>query len=147
MMEWDLTPSWTLKTEWAGQYALNPLLPSMGFALGADQGLLGLPAQWTSGDSGWLGIVEAPWTFAEGKQGTVQLVPYAGSGGVTTKRKQQIRRNSLFTYGLFIRYKTSEKNFQFEFGIVDNAITKGKSNDSENSLLGRGIYLTTTYLF
>ena len=148
MMEWDLSTSWMFKAELAGQVALNPLLPSMGFVLGADQGLLGLPAQWASGDSGWLGVIELPWTFADGKQGRFQLVPYGGGGGLRTNRSHREFTNSALSYGLLMRYQTRENNFRVDLGIVDY---KSQNDDrfgkSQNTLLNRGLYLSTSYLF
>ena len=148
IMELDLTTSWMLKAELAGQVALNPVLPSMGFVLGADQGLLGLPAQWSSGDSGWLGVIELPWTFADGIQGRFQLVPYAGGGGVTTTRQDRVFSNSVLSYGLMVRYQTREKNFRVDLGVVDYKTQGNHQLDkSQNTLLNRGLYLSTSYLF
>ena len=53
-LEWDLSETLMFKANVAGQFAVQPLMPSMGFVVGADQGLVGLPSQWISGDSGWL---------------------------------------------------------------------------------------------
>ena len=144
-LEWDATESIVLKAKVSGQQAVQPLLSSMGFVLGSDQGLLGLPSQWMSGDSGWLATAELPWTFAEGRQGRFQLVPYLGGGGVKTVRKKGEYVDSIISYGVFIRYETKEKNFQVDIGLTEHS---SKQNyDIKNTMLNHGLYLSTTYLF
>ena len=134
-----------LKAKVSGQHAVQPLLSSMGFVLGSDQGLLGLPSQWMSGDSGWLATAELPWTFAEGRQGRFQLVPYLGGGGVKTVRKKGEYVDSIISYGVFIRYQTKEKNFQVDVGLTEHS--SKQSYDIKNTMLNHGLYLSTTYLF
>ncbi len=144
-LEWDATESIMLKAKVSGQQAVQPLLSSMGFILGSDQGLLGLPSQWMSGDSGWLATAELPWTFTEGRQGRFQLVPYLGGGGVKTVRKKGQYVDSIISYGLFIRYQTKEENFQFDVGLTGHS--SKQSYEVENTMLNHGLYLSTTYLF
>ncbi|MFM7548787.1 MAG: ShlB/FhaC/HecB family hemolysin secretion/activation protein, partial [Cyanobacteriota bacterium] len=71
---WALAPSWQLSGRLAGQWAFNPLLPSMQFSLGSDVGLRGLPGQLISGDSGWLATTEASWTVWRNPGNALQLV-------------------------------------------------------------------------
>ena len=144
-LEWDLSDSLMFKANVAGQIAVHPLMPSMGFVVGADQGLVGLPSQWISGDSGWLGVAELPWTFAEGRQGTFQLVPYLGGGAVQTEVGQIEESNSVISYSLFMRYQNKEKNFNLDFGVVDNTTTRPQSSSSV--LLNHGLYISTSYHF
>ena len=113
--------------------------------LGSDQGLLGLPSQWISGDSGWLAIAESPWTFEEGKQGSFQLVPYVGGGGVKIVRQQSQYVDKVISYGIFIRYQTKEENFQFDVGLTGSS--SKKTHEIKNTMLNHGLYLSTTYLF
>ena len=144
-LEWDLSDTLMFKANVAGQFAVQPLMPSMGFVVGADQGLVGLPSQWISGDSGWLGVAELPWTFAEGRQGTFQLVPYLGGGGVQTELSQIEESNSVISYGLFVRYQNKEQNFNLDFGVVDNTTTR--PHNSSSVLLNQGLYISTSYQF
>ena len=144
-LEWDLNNSLMFKANVTGQFAVHPLMPSMGFVVGADQGLIGLPSQWISGDSGWLGVAELPWTFAEGRQGTFQLVPYLGGGGVQTEADRIEDSNSVISYGLFVRYQNKDKNFNLDVGVVDN--TTKKPQNSSSVLLNQGLYLSTSYHF
>lgn len=55
---WAFAPSWQLNARVAGQFAFNPLLNAMQFALGSDVGIRGLPGQLISGDTGVLGTLE-----------------------------------------------------------------------------------------
>ena len=144
-LEWDLSDRLMFKANIAGQIAVQPLLPSMGFVVGADQGLIGLPSQWISGDSGWLGVAELPWTFADSRQGTFQLVPYLGGGGVQTEVSQIIESNSVISYGLFVRYQNNEKNFHLDLGVVD--ITSESIQRSSSVLLNQGLSIKTSYRF
>ena len=144
-LEWDLSDTLMFKANVAGQFAVQPLMPSMGFVVGADQGLVGLPSQWISGDSGWLGVMELPWTFAEGRQGTFHLVPYLGGGGVQTEDSQIKESNSVISYGLFVRYQNKEKNFHLDFGVVDNTTTRPLNSSSV--LLNQGLRISTSYHF
>ena len=144
-LEWDLSNTLMFKANVAGQFAVHPLMPSMGFVVGADQGLIGLPSQWISGDSGWLCSAELPGTFAEGRQGTFQLVPYLGGGGVQTEASQIEESNSVISYGLFVRYQNKKKNFNLDIGVVDNTTLRPQSTSSV--LLNQGLYIGTGYHF
>ena len=144
-LKWDLTDTLMFEANVAGQLALHPLMPSMGFVVGADQGLVGLPSQWISGDSGWLAVAELPWKFAEGRQGTFQLVPYLGGGGVETEINQIEDSNSVISYGLFVRYQNKEENFNFDFGFTGNTTQRPQTSDS--LLLDQGLYIKTRYYF
>ena len=81
---WPLSPSWLLQLRGAGQGAFAPLTSPMGFSLGSDNGLRGLPGQVISGDSGLLGSGELSWSFWRRGRHDLQLVPFLGAGWVHT---------------------------------------------------------------
>ena len=54
----------------------------MGFSLGSDSGLKGLPGQLVSGDSGYLGSLEAAYTLWKGQQQPAAIVPFLGAGEI-----------------------------------------------------------------
>ena len=60
-----------------GQVAFNELTSDMGFGLGSDVGLRGLPGTLISGDNGWLST-ELNWTFWQNSKNALQLVPFMG---------------------------------------------------------------------
>ena len=78
-------PNVSLNLRGAGQVAFSSLPSSMGFSLGSDVGLIGLPGSIASGDSGWLAVGELIWTVWEKDKQQLQLLPYIGKGGVHTE--------------------------------------------------------------
>ena len=56
----------------------------MGFSLGSDVGLIGLPGRIASGDSGWLAVGELIWTVWKNDKQQLQLIPYIGKVGIHT---------------------------------------------------------------
>jgi len=154
-LSYALSPNVTLNLRGAGQIAFNPLIGDMGFSLGSDTGLRGLPGQTISGDSGYLSTAEIAWTFwSKGKQ-SVQLVPFIGYGGVTSNRYVQgvagpiVYNNGIGAGGLMARFLAG-KHWQVEIGWVgqidhfdqlDNAIW---GNDY---LIGKGLYINVKYRF
>ena len=73
---WLALPKLQFTARAAGQAAFNGLPFDMGFSLGSDSGLKGLPGQLVSGDSGYLGSLEAAYTLWKGQSNQLQLVPF-----------------------------------------------------------------------
>jgi len=131
------------------------LIGDMGFTLGSDTGLRGLPGQTISGDSGYLGTAEIAWTFWRKGEQSVQLVPFIGYGGVTSNRYIQgvtgpiVYNNGIGAGGLMARFLAG-RNWQVEIGWVgqidhldqlDNAIW------GSDYLIGNGLYTNIKYRF
>jgi hemolysin activation/secretion protein len=148
-----LSPNATLSLRGAGQIALNPLIADMGFTIGSDTGIRGLPGQTISGDSGYLGSAEIAWSIWRQQNTTVQLVPFVGYGGVNRKRTikgvRTIFNNGIGAGGVLVRLLAGA-NWQVELGWVsqidhldqlDNAIW------GSDYLIGRGLYSAIKYRF
>ena len=60
---WAIDRQLIAKAIAGGQYAFNPLTSSMGFSVGSDNGLRGLPGTLISGDNGWISNLEPEWSF------------------------------------------------------------------------------------
>ena len=60
---WAINRQLVAKAIAGGQYAFNPLTSSMGFSVGSDNGLRGLPGTLISGDNGWISNLELEWSF------------------------------------------------------------------------------------
>ena len=60
---WAIDQNLIAKAVAGGQYAFNPLTSSMGFGIGSDNGLRGLPGTLISGDNGWISNLELEWSF------------------------------------------------------------------------------------
>jgi hemolysin activation/secretion protein len=99
-LAWPLAPRWLLQLRAAGQGALSPLASPMGFSLGSDNGLRGLPSQVISGDSGLLGSGELSWAFWRQGAQELQLVPFLGAGWVHTTLPYGIDTASVGAGGL-----------------------------------------------
>ncbi len=149
----SLAPDTTMNLRGAGQVALNPLIADMGFTIGSDAGIRGLPGQTISGDSGYLGSAEIAWTIWRKLHQAVQLVPFIGYGGVTRTRSvsgNPVRySNGIGAGGILARFLAGSK-WQVELGWVsqidhldqlDNAIW------GSDYFLGRGLYSTVKYRF
>jgi hemolysin activation/secretion protein len=68
-------PNVSVNLRGAGQVALSSLPSSMGFSLGSDVGLIGLPGSIASGDSGWLAVGELIWSVWKERQATAATHP------------------------------------------------------------------------
>jgi len=151
-LSYALSPNATLNLRGAGQIAFNPLIPDMGFTLGSDTGLRGLPGQTINGDSGYLGAAEIAWTFWRQADQAVQLVPFVGYGGVSRIRYLNgtsfVFQNGIGAGGLMARFLAGQ--WQVEVAWVsqidhldqlDNAIW------GNNYLIGNGLYTNIKYRF
>lgn len=142
----SLSPSLGLKLRAAGQVALNELPNSLGFSIGSDVGLKGLPGSLISGDSGWLGTAELSWTFWNNQSNALQLSPFFGVGGVSTTRGAVTFNDTIGSSGVLLRW-LSGQHWTVELGWLD------QFNDGDNPglwhdwLLGSGIYADVKYRF
>jgi hemolysin activation/secretion protein len=103
-LAWAAAPGWLLQLRAAGQGALAPLPNPMGFSLGSDNGLRGLPGQVISGDSGVLGSGELSWAFWRRGSQELQLVPFLGAGWVHTTLPDGVETASVGAGGVLLRW-------------------------------------------
>jgi hemolysin activation/secretion protein len=143
---WAFAPRWQLNGRLAGQWAFNPLLPSMQFSLGSDVGLRGLPAQLISGDSGWLAVTEASWTFWQNRRNALQLVPFIGAGGVRSKVNGFSFSETLVSGGLLLRWLAGD-NWTFELGWAQQFSTGTVAGPWNDWVLDDGLYAKVQFRF
>lgn len=142
---WDLAPGWTLELRGAGQVAPNPLIDAMGFSLGSDSGLRGLPGQVTSGDSGLLGYGELAWQFWSAGPRALELVPFLGAGRVTTTVKGVTADASLGAGGVLLRWLQGN-HWLLELGWTSQF--GGRTTGASPSwLIDSGLYTRVSYSF
>jgi hemolysin activation/secretion protein len=142
---WPLAPTWLLQLRGAGQGALAPLTNPMGFSLGSDNGLRGLPGQVISGDSGLLGSGELSWAFWRQGGNELQLVPYLGAGWVHTTLPYGIETASVGAGGLLLRWR-SGSHWQLELGWASQ-FGDGLVRAVPNWLLDNGFTTKVSYRF
>lgn len=143
---WAVAPSWQLSGRLAGQWAFNPLLPSMQFSLGSDVGLRGLPGQLISGDSGWLAVTEASWTVWRNSSNALQLVPFVGAGGIRTEIDSQSFSDTVGSTGMLLRWLNGQ-HWAFELGYVHQFSTNDNPGSWNDWLLDDGLYIKAQFLF
>jgi hemolysin activation/secretion protein len=143
---WGVAPSWQLSGRLAGQWAFNPLLPSMQFSLGSDVGLRGLPGQLISGDSGWLAVSEASWTFWENQANALQLVPFVGAGGVRSDVDGFSFSDTVGATGVLVRW-LSGNSWAFELGWVHQFATTNNKGPWSDWVLADGLYAKAQFRF
>ncbi|MFM8673779.1 MAG: ShlB/FhaC/HecB family hemolysin secretion/activation protein [Vulcanococcus sp.] len=143
---WAPTPSLQFTGRLAGQWAFNPLLPSMQFTLGSDVGLRGLPGQLISGDSGWLALTEASWTFWQQRSNTLQLVPFIGAGGINTAVNDVSFTDTVGSGGVLIRWLTGS-NWAFELGYAHQFNVNNNPGSWNDWVLDNGLYAKASYRF
>lgn len=143
---WSFAPSWQLNLRAAGQLAFQPLLSSMQFSLGSDVGLRGLPGQLVSGDNGLLGTAETVWTFWQGRQQALQLVPFIGAGRVSTSLDQETLSDTVGSGGMLLRWLAADQ-WSVELGWVDHFFTTDNPGPWNRWLLGEGLYVKLGYRF
>jgi hemolysin activation/secretion protein len=144
-LAWSLAPRWLLELRIAGQAALEPLPDSMGFSLGSDAGLRGLPGQVISGDSGLLGSVELSRLVWSTKRQSLQLVPFLGAGNVWTDVPGASLRDGIGAGGLLLRWSRGSHGV-LELGWVKQFQTEART-DWDQWILGSGVYAKMTYRF
>ena len=141
-----LTPTLNLNLTASGQVAFNELPNSLGFSIGSDTGLKGLPGSLLSGDNGWLGSAELSWTFWNNRHHALQLAPFLGMGGISTTRGDFTFDDTIGAGGIVLRWLQGN-NWTVELGWTD------QFNDGDNPgfwndwLIGDGIYADVRYRF
>lgn len=134
----------------AGQIAENPLPSEMGFTLGSDTGLRGLPGQLISGDSGYLATAELAWSLWQKDKQSVQLVPFIGYGNVSSNRVAAGQSfgfsDGIGSGGLLARW-IADRHWLLELGWVNQFSADNNPGYWNNWLLGNGLYTKVQYRF
>ena len=144
-LTWLATPNVSVNLSGAGQVALNRLPSSMGFSLGSDVGLIGLPGSIASGDSGWLTIGELIWTVWKNETQQLQLIPYIGKGGLHTEIAGETFEDDVGSGGLIARY--TQDRWQVELGWVNTFDTDDNPGFWNDWWLGHGVHTKLRYAF
>jgi hemolysin activation/secretion protein len=144
-LQWPLAPGWRLQARGAGQYASQPLLNTMGFSLGSDNGLRGLPGQVVSGDSGVLASGELSWAVWSRGQQELQLVPFLGAGRVRTTLRGVSESGSLGAGGVLLRW-IQGRHWLLELGWATQ-FGDGLQATETNWLIDNGVYSKLSYRF
>lgn len=143
---WRMGPSLQFNLRAAGQVALNELTSDMGFSLGSDVGLKGLPGTLVSGDNGWLGTAELNWSFWQKNNNTFQLVPFFGMGGIQTSRASVSFDDTIGTGGILLRWLHG-RHWSAELGWTDQFYDNNNTGVWNEWLLGSGAYGKLRYRF
>lgn len=122
---WCMAPNLQLNWRAAGQVAFNQLTNDMGFSLGSDVGLKGLPGTLISGDTGWLSSAELNWAFWQQQNNTLQLVPFFGIGGIQTTRDTVSFNDTIGSGGILLRWLHG-RHWSLELGWTE------QFNDNDN---------------
>jgi len=144
-LNWAIHPRLLFSLGGAGQVAFNELTADMGFNLGSDTGLKGLPGSDISGDSGYLWTTELTWTFWNNRKMALQLVPFIGSGGVETWRDTLYFSDTVGSAGVLMRW-LANRHWNLELGWISPFATEER-HYWENWLLGSGVYTKLQYRF
>ena len=143
---WRMASNLQLNWRAAGQVAFNQLTNDMGFSLGSDVGLKGLPGTLISGDTGWLSSAELNWSFWQQHNNTFQLVPFFGIGGIQTTRDTVSFNDTIGSGGILLRWLHG-RHWSLTLGWSE------QFNDGDNIgiwsdwLLGSGAYGKLRYQF
>ena len=145
-LSWSMSPSLQFKLRAAGQVAFNELTSDMGFSLGSDVGLKGLPGTLVSGDTGWLGTAELNWSLWQNNNNTLQLVPFFGMGGIQTTRSSVSFDDTIGTGGILLRWLHG-RHWSAELGWTDQFHDNNNTGVWNEWLLGSGAYGKLRYRF
>ena len=143
---WTMQPNLQLNLRASGQVAFNELTSDMGFGLGSDVGLRGLPGTLISGDNGWLSTGELNWTFWQNSKNALQLVPFMGIGGIQTTRDSVTLDDTIGTGGLLLRWLRGQ-HWSVEVGWVDQFNANDNVGIWNDWLIGSGAYGKVRYRF
>ena len=143
---WNMQPNLQFTLRASGQIALNELTSDMGFALGSDVGLRGLPGTLISGDNGWLSTTELNWTFLQNNNHALQLVPFIGMGGIQTTRNNVTLNDTIGTGGVLLRWLQG-KHWSVELGWVNQFNADDNDGIWNEWLLGSGAYGSVRFRF
>lgn len=142
---WSLAPGWQLQLRGAGQHAFQPLTNAMGFSLGSDNGLRGLPGQVVSGDSGALASGELSWLFWRGGEQQLRLVPFLGAGWVRSSARGVSWSGSLGAGGVVVRWLRG-RQWSLELGWASQ-FGDALPADASHLLIDSGLYTKLSYRF
>jgi len=142
---WLALPKLQFTARAAGQAAFNGLPFDMGFSLGSDSGLKGLPGQLVSGDSGYLGSLEAAYTLWRGQSNQLQLVPFIGAGEIRSVRRSLEFEDAAGAGGVVARWLQG-KTWNLELGWVSPFET-GERGVWEDWFLSQGLYTKLEWRF
>ena len=142
---WLLAPRWQLNLRAAGQLAVTPLTNPMGFSLGSDSGLRGLPGQVVSGDSGLLGATELAWLLWRAPKDAIQLVPFIWAVKVWIQVPGATLTENAGATGLLLRW-TRGRHGELELGWV-RQFQSGAPAFWDQWILGSGLYTKVVYRF
>ena len=129
-----------------GQVALNPLTSSMGFSVGSDNGLRGLPGTLISGDNGWISNLELEWSVFEFKDNQIKVVPFGGAGGITTTRLGVTFDDTVGSYGVLLRWQ-HKNQISIDLGWANQFNHNNNKGLWNNWMIGNGIYMKASYRF
>ena len=128
-----------------GQLAFNPLPGGMGFSLGSNTGLRGLPGTVISGDNGWLGTAEVVVTPWREDLKAFQLIPFVGYGGYKSTRFNTTFGDDIGSTGIVARYISG--GLQLELGWVTTFLDQDNPGLWNDWVLGHGLHTKLRYSF
>jgi hemolysin activation/secretion protein len=143
---WSLSRTLQLSLRAAGQISFNELTNDMGFSLGSDTGLRGLPGTLISGDDGWLASTELSWTFWQKDQNAFQLVPFIGMGGISTTRDDITISDTIGSGGMMLRWLNGQ-HWSVELGWIEQFNADNNTQIWDDWLLGNGLYGKVRFRF
>jgi len=144
-VSWSILPNLQWSARGAFQVAFDQLTDDMGFSLGSDTGLKGLPGILVSGDNGYLWTTELTWTFWATRKQALQLVPFIGSGGVHTWRQNVYRSDTVGSTGAYVRWLIG-RHWNLELGWISPFDTEERPYWNQ-WLLSSGVYSKIQYRF
>ena len=145
-LSWGVNQNVTINLRGGGQVALSKLTSDMGFSIGSDVGLRGLPGSLISGDNGYLGTAEVVWTVWRPSNQAVQLIPFLGMGGVQTTLDNVSVNDSVGSGGILARWLAGV-NWSVELGWVEQFNAGDNPGFWNDWLLGSGLYSKVQYRF
>ena len=143
---WRMASNLQLNWRAAGQVAFDELTNDMGFSLGSDVGLRGLPGTLISGDTGWLSSAELNWSFWQHHNNTLQLVPFFGLGGIQTTRDSMSFNDTIGSGGILVRWLHG-RHWSLALGWTEQFNDGDNIGIWNNWLLGSGAYGKLRYQF
>lgn len=144
-LAWGISDRLQFNGRMAGQLAFNQLTNDMGFALGSDTGLKGLPGTFISGDNGYLWSTELAYTLWRNSSQAVQVVPFLGYGGISLQRSGSWFSDTVGSGGAYLRWLAG-RHWTLELGWI-SPIDEGPRAYWNNWLLGSGVYSKIQFRF
>ena len=144
-VSWSILPNLQWSARGAFQVAFAELTGDMGFSLGSDTGLKGLPGILISGDNGYLWTTELTWTFWTDRRQALQLVPFIGSGGIHFWRNAVYFSDTVGSGGAYVRWLIG-RHWNLELGWISPFDTEQRLYWNQ-WLLSSGVYSKIQYRF